>query len=83
MNRPNFIFEICRSKTAIQKWYWHCRAANGEIRCHSENYAHKAGAINAVKSFCRYMKKGSWLINESWRERTPNGKLKGTPIRRT
>ena len=64
-----FVFEICRSETAVQKWHWRCKAANGEIRCHSENYVNKAGAVNACRSFLKRMKPGVARIDESWRDK--------------
>ena len=67
-----FVFEIKRSATAEQKWYWRCKAANGEIRCHSENYVNKQGAVNGCRSFIRNMKPGVARIDESWREKRGN-----------
>lgn len=30
-------------------WYWHLKAANGEIVCWAEGYASKEGALNSVE----------------------------------
>jgi uncharacterized protein YegP (UPF0339 family) len=69
MNRPNFIFEIVRSSSPKHEYFWRCKAANGETRCHSENYTEKMSAVNAVRQFCKHMKKGSWKILDSWKEK--------------
>jgi len=66
--RVYFIFEIKKGRSKVQPWYWRCKAANGEIRCHSENYASKAGAINGASSFMKKMVPGVARLDQSWRE---------------
>lgn len=67
--RVEFIFELLRSKTArTHPWYWHCRASNKEIRCHSEGYTTKASCYNGIKAFTKSMKPGVWRIDETWCE---------------
>ena len=66
--RVEYIFEIHKGKSKKQPWYWRCKASNGEIRCHSENYRHKAGAVNACREWAKRMKPGYARVDESWRE---------------
>jgi uncharacterized protein YegP (UPF0339 family) len=69
MERPNFIFEVCRSSSPKEEYFWRIKAANGETRCHSEMYANKSGAVNAVRQFTRHMKKGTWKFPDDWKEK--------------
>lgn len=48
----NARFELVRSD-APQPWHCRFRAANGRVLLSSENYVHKAGALNAVRSLAR------------------------------
>ena len=67
--RIEYIFEIHKGKSKKQPWYWRCKASNGEIRCHSENYHRKAGAVNAVREWVKKMKPGCARVDESWRDK--------------
>jgi uncharacterized protein YegP (UPF0339 family) len=69
VNRPNFIFEVVRASSPKEQYFWRIKACNGETRCHSEMYESKMSAVNAVRQFCRHMKKGSWKFEDTWREK--------------
>lgn len=43
-------FQIVKSKTAKQPFYWRIVASNGQTLAVSENYAAKASAKSAVES---------------------------------
>ena len=54
LGQSNPKFEIL--PTANGQHYWRFKAANGEILCHSENYASKQGAENGVQSLIKNIK---------------------------
>lgn len=34
------------------QYYWHVKAANGQILCHSEGYTTKVAAANGYRALC-------------------------------
>jgi len=62
--RIKFKFQILKSRSKKQPFYWRCKSINGETRCSSETYTQKNNAKNAIISFIRYMKPGCAIIED-------------------
>lgn len=56
-------FRITKSR-AKQPFHYVCIANNNEIVHTSENYCHKAGALNAARKFISYMRQGVAVIED-------------------
>jgi len=66
--KVEYIFQIKRSRSKKQRWYYRCVASNGKIRFHSETYCNKSHALNSVREIVKKFKPGNTRVDDSWRE---------------
>ena len=57
-------FEVFRGKVPDNDWYFHLRAANGEIIAASEGYKTKAGAIRGAGAMRRNAEMANIIVKE-------------------
>jgi uncharacterized protein YegP (UPF0339 family) len=58
-----FNFEIRKNTRSKQPYWWVCKAANGQIKFHSENYLRRGSAVNSIKQLTKYLRPGvEWRV---------------------
>lgn len=57
-------FEIKRSRSKKEPFYWTLRATNGQKYCHSETYTQKASARSSINNIIKAIRVGAVDIND-------------------
>jgi len=55
-------FEIKKSRSKTQPFYWTLRATNTQKYCHSETYTQKASAKQAISHIIKAIKSGAVVV---------------------
>ena len=71
-NKIEYNFVLLKSK-AKQPYHWVCKAANGQVKFHSENYAQKGSCIYSIRKLCK-------VINVSWNQIDATGDKPGISV---
>ena len=55
-------FEVFKGASAVKdEWFWHLKAANGEIVCQSEGYVSKQNALDTIHAVKKWAS-SAWVV---------------------